>query len=151
MLQRVSLVKLAARALKVRTLCSKWQLERPKYEPYAQNASWSALSTNPLLKMTAGAPKVRTLCPKCKLERPRYNLRSKQFALTFKLLPIMRRQPYLEGSLRKTLRKTLNVGRRRRPTASLGDREKASKEKHDLDKLGKDKTVGGQPVRHRIR
>ena len=25
---------------KVRTLCSEWQLERPKYEPFAQNDSW---------------------------------------------------------------------------------------------------------------
>ena len=36
---------------KVRTLCSKWQLKRPKYEPFAENGSWSALSTNPLLKV----------------------------------------------------------------------------------------------------
>ena len=103
-------------APKVRTLCSKWQLECPKSEPFAQNGSWNAKSTNPLRKMAAqapkvrtlcskwqlepkstnplpemaaGAPKVRTLCPKYKLERPRYNLRLKQVALTFGLLPIM--------------------------------------------------------------
>ena len=75
---------------KVRTLCSKWQLERPKSEPFAQNGSWNAKSTNPLREMAAGAPKVRTLYPKYKLERPRYNFRLKQFALTFGLLPIMR-------------------------------------------------------------
>ena len=55
--------------------------------------------------MAAGAPKVRPLCPKSKLERPRYNLRLKQYDLIFKLLTIMRRNPYLECSLRKTLRK----------------------------------------------
>ena len=35
------LLKKTAVAPKVRTLCSKWQLERPKYEPFAQNGSWS--------------------------------------------------------------------------------------------------------------
>ena len=63
--------------------------ERPKYGPFAQNGSWSDRSTNPLREMAAGSPKVRTLCPKYKLERPRYNLKLKQFALTFGLLPIM--------------------------------------------------------------
>ena len=98
-------------------------LERQKSEPFAQNGSWNAKSTNPLREMAAGAPKVRTLCPKYKVEHPRYKLRLKQFALTFGLLPIMRRQPFLEGSLgrcppllffgkrfgnvRRTLRKTL--------------------------------------------
>ena len=33
------LLKMAAGAPKVRTLCSKWQLERPKYEPFGQNSS----------------------------------------------------------------------------------------------------------------
>ena len=58
------LLEMAAGAPKVRTLCSKWLLERQKYEPFARNGSWSAQSLNPLLKMAPGAPKVRTLCSK---------------------------------------------------------------------------------------
>ena len=38
----------------------------PKYEPFAQNGSWSAQSTNPVPKMPAGASKVpfevKTIC-----------------------------------------------------------------------------------------
>ena len=45
------LIKMAAGAAKVRTLCSKWQLECQKYEPCAQNGSWSAQSTNRSLKI----------------------------------------------------------------------------------------------------
>ena len=36
---------------KVRTLCSKCRVKRSKYEPFAQNGSWSAQTTNPLLKV----------------------------------------------------------------------------------------------------
>ena len=39
------LLKMAAGTPKVRTLCAKWQLERPKYEPCAQNTSWSVQGT----------------------------------------------------------------------------------------------------------
>ena len=35
------------------------QLERPKYEPFAQNGSWSAQSTNPVPKIQGGASKVQ--------------------------------------------------------------------------------------------
>ena len=59
-------------APKIQTLCSKWQLKRPKFEPFAQSGSWSLKSTNPVLKMAAGAPKVRTLCSKWLLERQKY-------------------------------------------------------------------------------
>ena len=52
------LLKIAAGAPKVRTLCSKWQLEHPKFEPFAQSGSWIAQTTNPLLEW--------------KLERPNY-------------------------------------------------------------------------------
>ena len=85
------LLKMAAGVLKVRTLCSKWQLGQPKYEhfaengffetqagpksePFVQNGSQSAQSTNPLLKMAAGASKVRTFCSKWQLECPEYEL-----------------------------------------------------------------------------
>ena len=63
------LLEMAAGAPKVRTLCSKWQLERQKYEPFARNGTWSAQSTNPLLTLEAGIAKVRTLCSKWQLER----------------------------------------------------------------------------------
>ena len=53
------LLKMAAGAPKVRNLCSKWQLERPKYEPFTQNGSWSAQSIKPVSKMQVGAPKVQ--------------------------------------------------------------------------------------------
>ena len=66
------LLKMAAGAPKMRTHCSKWQLEHPKFEPFAQNGCWSAKSTNPLLEMAAGAPKVRTLCSKWQLEHLKY-------------------------------------------------------------------------------
>ena len=39
------LLKMAAGTPKVRTLCAKWQLERPKYEPCTQNTSWSVEGT----------------------------------------------------------------------------------------------------------
>ena len=38
---------MAAGAPKLRTLYSKWQLEHPKFEPFAQSGSWSAQSPNP--------------------------------------------------------------------------------------------------------
>ena len=87
------------RATKSTNPLLKIAFERPKSEPFAQNGGWNAESANPLREMAAGAPKVRTLCPKYKVEHPRYKLRLIQFALSAGLLPIMRRQPFLEGSL----------------------------------------------------
>ena len=64
---------MAAGALKVKILCSKWQLEPPKYELFTQNGSWSAQSTNPVPKMQAGASKVRfevkTICVNLRVAR----------------------------------------------------------------------------------
>ena len=39
-----------AGATKIRTLCSKWQLQRPKSEPFAQNDSWNDQSPNPSIR-----------------------------------------------------------------------------------------------------
>ena len=67
---------------KVRTLCSEWQLERPKYEPFARNDSWSAQSTNPLLKcayrhrrLTRASPKSEPVVERHRRQpkvRPKY-------------------------------------------------------------------------------
>ena len=118
------MLKVAAGAPKVRTLCSKWHLERPKYEPFAQNGSWSTQSTNPLLEMAAGAQKVLNLWPRCRLERPRYNLRLTHCALTFGLFSIMRQQPFLEGSLGRC--PSLLLFRKRFGSASESASENAS-------------------------
>ena len=53
------LLKMVVEAPKVRTLCSKWRLERRKCEPFARNGSWSAQSTNPVPKIQGGAFKVQ--------------------------------------------------------------------------------------------
>ena len=45
----------------MRTLGSKFQLEQPKSEPFAENDCWSDRGPNPLLKMEAEAAKIRTL------------------------------------------------------------------------------------------
>ena len=107
------LLKMATGVPKVRTLCSKWQLERQKYEPFVRNGSWSAQSTNPVPKMPAGASKVP-----CEVQAICVNLLfALNYASTALLGGLARNGPPLlffgkrfgdaRRMLRKTLRKTL--------------------------------------------
>ena len=61
------LLKMVAGATKVRTLCSKWQLDCGR----AWKKGWNVQSLNPSLTMHAEAPKARTLHSKCKPECPK--------------------------------------------------------------------------------